>query len=75
MAEKFNEYSMDDMMTLAKSPAGQQLFAMLRQSAGEDLRQAMKKAAAGDLAGAQTILSPALSDPKIRALLEQMGGV
>ena len=74
MAEKFDQYSMEDVMAMAKSPAGQQLLALLQQSAGRDMQQAVRKAAAGDMAGAKELLSPALADPKIQALLAQMGG-
>ena len=74
MAEKFDQYSMEEMMAVAKSPAGQQLLALLQQSAGRDMQQAVRKAAAGDMAGAKELLSPALADPKIQALLAQMGG-
>ena len=74
MAEKFDQHSMDQMMALAKSPAGRQLLTLLQQSAGQDWQQAMRKAAAGDLDGAKSLLSPALADPRIRELLSQMGG-
>ena len=74
MAEKFDQHSMEDMMKLAKSPAGQQLLTLLQQSAGQNMQQALRRAAAGDMAGAKELLSPALADPRIQALLNQMGG-
>ena len=74
MAEKFDEHSMEDMMKLAKSPAGQQLLTLLQQSADQNMQQALRRAAAGDMAGAKELLSPALADPRIQALLNQMGG-
>lgn len=74
MAEKFDELSTAEMMALARSPAGQQLLALLQQSGGGQLRQAMEKAAGGDMAGAKEVLAPLLSDPRIRALLGQLGG-
>lgn len=74
MAEQFGSLSTEDMMALASSPAGQQLLALLQQSGGNQLQQAMGKAAAGDMAGAKDLLSPLLSDPRIRALLGQLGG-
>lgn len=74
MEEKFQQFSMSDVTELARSPAGQQLLALLRQSGGESARQAMAKAAAGDLEGAKTLLAPLLADPRIRALLGSLGG-
>ena len=74
MAEKFEQFSTNDMMALASSPAGLQLLALLRQSDSPDLQKAMGKAAAGDMAGAKELLSPLLADPKIQSLLNQLGG-
>ena len=74
MAEKFDPRSAADMMNLVSSPAGQQLLSLLRQSGGDQLQQAAGKAAAGDMTGARELLSPLLSDPRVRALLEQLGG-
>ena len=74
MAEKFDPRSTEEIMALASSPAGQQLLALLQQSGGSQLQQAMGRAAAGDLAGAKELLSPLLSDPRILALLGQLGG-
>ena len=73
MGEKFDQYSMARLMALANSPAGKELMAILQQSSGTDFRQAAKKASAGDLNGAKELLSPALHDPRIQALLRQMG--
>lgn len=65
--------SMDDLMQLAASPAGQQLMAMLRQCNPESLQLAMKKAASGDLEGAKAAVSQLMQDPQIKKLLDQMG--
>lgn len=73
MGEKFDGYSMSQLMALANSPAGKELMALLQQSAGADVRQAAKKASAGDLTGAKELLSPALKDPRIQELLRRMG--
>ena len=73
MAEKFDPYSMAELMALANSPAGKELMKILQESAGADLRQAARKASAGDLEGAKSLLSPALKDPRIQTLLRQMG--
>ena len=75
MAEKFDQFSMDDLTALASSPAGQQLLTILRQSGGDGMQQAMRKAAAGDMAGAKELLTPILSDPQVQALLRRLGGI
>ena len=74
MAEKFDQFSTEDMMALAGSPAGQQLLSLLRQSSGAQLQSAAAKAAAGDMAGAKEMLAPLLNDPQIRSLLGKLGG-
>ena len=74
MAEKNIPFSKSDLTALARSTAGQELFAKLQQTNDAQLRRAMTLAASGDMAGAGAILAPLLSDPKIRALVEQLGG-
>lgn len=64
--------SMEDAMRFAESPAGRQLLALLQQSHGVQLQEAMEKASAGDMDGAQSALSSLLSSPQIRALLRQL---
>ena len=74
MAEKNIPFSKSDLAALARSSAGQELFARLQKTNDAQLRRAMSLAASGDMAGAGAILTPLLSDPKIRALVEQLGG-
>lgn len=74
MAEKFDQFSKEQLAALAASPAGQQLMAMLRQSDSDQMQQAAAKASAGDLAGAMSLLAPLLADPQVRALLDRLGG-
>ena len=74
MAEKFDQFSTNDIMALASSPAGRQLLTLLQQSGGADLQKAMGRAAAGDMAGAKELLAPLLADPSIQALARQLGG-
>ena len=74
MAEKNVPFSRSDLTALAKSPAGQELFARLQQTNDAQLRRAMTLAASGDMAGAGAILAPLLSDPTIRAMIEKLGG-
>lgn len=74
MAEKNVPFSKSDMAALARSPAGQALYAQLQQRNEADLRRAMTLAASGDMNGAGAILAPLLSDPAIRAMVEKIGG-
>ena len=46
----------------------------LAKNLAESMEPPIYLAAAGDMAGAKELLSPALADPKIQALLAQMGG-
>lgn len=67
-------FSMEQAMAFAASPAGQQLIAMLQKKGGADLSKAQEHAAAGDMTQAKDALSSLLSDPQIKALLKQFGG-
>lgn len=74
MAENNGQFSMEALTALARSPAGQQLFAKLRQSNSHELQRAMSLAASGDMAAAGAVLEPLLADPSIHTLVDQLGG-
>ena len=74
MAEKNVPFSKSDLAALARSSAGQALYAQLQQHNEADLRRAMTLAASGDMNGAGAILAPLLADPAIRAMVEKLGG-
>ena len=74
MAENNTQFSMEDLAALARSPAGQQLFARLRQSNSHQLQRAMSLAASGDMAAAGAVLEPLMADPTIRAMVDRLGG-
>lgn len=67
-------FSPEEVLQLAKSPAGQQLLAMLRQSGGTQMQQAAEKAAKGDYGDAMVLARKLMEDPQTRALLKQLGG-
>ena len=73
MAPK-KDFSMEDAMRMAKSPAGQQLMNELQKRNGSALQQAADKAAAGDYESARQLLSGMLESKEIRDLLRQLGG-
>ena len=70
---KPQDYPLQQAMLLAKSPAGQQLIAMLQKQGENALQDAMNKAAAGDYAQAKQMLQALLEDPEAKALLNELG--
>lgn len=70
MEKNSQNFSMEDAMELARSPAGRQLFGLL-QTKDPD---AISQAASGDYEKLQKNLSHLLADPEIRRLLKQLGG-
>jgi len=69
-----NDYSMQEALRLANSPAGRQLFQQLQQRDPAAVQQAIRSAAAGDYAQVQKLLTSLLSDPETQKLLQQLGG-
>ena len=67
-------FSMEQAMAFAASPAGQRLIAMLQSKSGSEMSAAQSYAAAGNMEQAKKVLSSLLSDPQIQDLLRQFGG-
>lgn len=74
MQKKSQEFSMEEIMRLAKSPAGQQLIAMLQQEDSTKLQQAVTQAQTGNLSQAGQTLSSILSSPEAQQLIKKLGG-
>lgn len=74
MEKKSQDFSMEEIMRMAKSPAGQQLIAMLRQTDNAKLEQAVSQAKTGDYAQAGQTLSAMLSTPEAQRLMKELGG-
>lgn len=74
MQKNFDNFSIQDVMRLAKSPAGQQLLAMLQRTGGDQLQQAATLASEGNYTQAQQLLSSLLSNPEAQALLSKLRG-
>lgn len=74
MQEKNQNFSMDALMRMAKSPAGQQLIAMLKNQDNSKLEQAAAQAKSGDYAQASQTLSAMLSTPEAKKLMKELGG-
>lgn len=69
-----NQEAMQEAMRIAKSPEGQKLIRLLKQSSPDKLQQVLSSAASGDLAGARGTLNTLLSNPEAQAILNRMGG-
>ncbi len=74
MQNQPEQFSMQEAMRLASTPAGRQLFALLQQQNGDMLRQALNQAAAGDYANVQSTMAALLSDPAAQKLLAELRG-
>lgn len=74
MEKKNQDFSMEEIMRLAKSPAGQQLIAMLKQRDNTKLEQAVTQAKSGDYSQATQTLKTMLSSPEAQRLLKELGG-
>ncbi len=72
MQENSNSFSMQEALRLAKSPAGQQLLALLQKNGGDDLKKAMNQAASGNYDHAKTLISNLLSSSDAQKLLSQL---
>ena len=73
MQKNSENFSMQEALRLAKSPAGQQLLAMLQRADAEKIRQVMDQASAGDIDQAKKSISALLDTPEAKALLAQLG--
>ena len=74
MQKNSENFSMQEAMRLAQSPAGKELIATLRRADNAQLQAAASQAAAGDYESAKKALLPLLNDPEIQALMKQLGG-
>ena len=74
MQKNSQDFSMQEALRLAKSPAGQQLLAMLQNSDNQKLQQAMDQASSGDYTRASQTIRNLLSSPEAKKLLEELGG-
>ena len=72
--DEFSDFSIQQAMKLAQSDTGQELLALLRNTQGEKLQQAMDQAAAGDYAKVKESLQALMSSPEARELLEKLRG-
>ena len=74
MQKNCEDFSMQDALRMAQSPAGQQLLAMLRSGDKSQLQQVVDLAKAGNMDKAGSTLQTLLSSPQAQQLLKQMEG-
>ena len=68
-----NSLNLQEAMKIAKSPAGKQLIAMLRQKDPAGFSQAAQQAGNGNYAQAIDALRDVLSSPEGQKLLKELG--
>lgn len=73
MQKNSENFSIQDAMRLAGTPAGQELLALLRQGDTTLLQQAAELASAGNYTQAQRALASLLQDPQVQSLLNKLG--
>ena len=73
MQKNSQDFSMQEALRLAKTPAGQQLLAMLQQTDKKTLQQAMQQATSGNYREASKSLSALLSTPEAQNLMKELG--
>ena len=74
MQEPIKNLSPGDVMQLAKSDAGQQLLALLKQQKSDTLKQAMDQAAEGNYEDMKKTLSAFMASGQAQELLKQLRG-
>lgn len=74
MQKNSDNFSMQDALRLANSPAGQQLLALLQQADPEALSKAKTQASSGDFSQITQTLAPLLASEDVKKLLQQLGG-
>ena len=73
--EKNNpNFSMEEVLKLAKSPAGQQLMAFLQQRDSAAVAKASEQAKSGNYSQAGQTLRELLSSPEAQKLMKELGG-
>ena len=74
MEENSNNFSMQEMMRLAGTPAGQQLLDHLQKKNDKQLQMAIAHAVSGNMDQAKALLSEMIGDPESQKLIRQLGG-
>ena len=73
MQKNSEDFSMQEALRLAQSPAGQRLLAMLRQQNQNQMETAMTQAKAGTMEDARRTIEAMMNTPELQQLLRQLG--
>lgn len=73
MQKNSGNFSIEEAMRLAKSPAGQQLISHLQEQDPDRVNKAMAEASGGNYAEAKQILSALLKDKNVQNFMKQFG--
>lgn len=74
MGNQSQGFSMEDIMQLLRSPAGQQLAKLLQSSDDPALQKAKQLSASGNMDAAKQALTQMAANEEIQKLLSQLGG-
>lgn len=74
MGNQSKGFSMEEVLQLMKTPAGQQLIKMLQSSDDPALQKARQHAAGGDMTAAKEALRQLSANDELKKLLMQLGG-
>ena len=74
MQKNSDNFSTQDAMRLANTPAGQQLLSLLQRSNPDVLETAKQQAANGNYAQLTKTLESLMASEEIKNLLKQLGG-
>lgn len=74
MQKNYDDFSMQQAMRMAASPAGQQLLALLKRTDSAALQQAAAQVSAGDMEKAKAALQQFMANPQAQQLLKELGG-
>lgn len=74
MGNQSQGFSMEDIMQLMRSPAGQQLAKLLQNSDDPALQKAKELSSSGNMDAAKQALTKMAANEEIQKLLSQLGG-
>lgn len=74
MQKKSEDFSVQEAMRLAKTPAGQQLLAILKQEKGDKLQSIIRLAQEGNMQAAGNALQEVFSSPSAKELIRELEG-
>ena len=74
MQKNSDNFSQQDIMRMASTPAGKKLIQTLQSSDPTALQKAMQAASQGNMDSAKQSLAPLLASEEVQKLLKALGG-